>query len=83
MNDKYITLMSVEERKEFRALFQRRNYGRGEELTVADLERYDALLTLQAEEDYENRWKERYPSTVSKEDAIRHLKGKFETENII
>lgn len=83
MNNKYIALMSVEERKEFRALFQRRNYGRGEVLTAADLERYDALLTLQAEEDYENRWKERYPSTVSKSEAIRHLKGKFETENII
>ena len=83
MNDKYITLMSVEERKEFRSLFQRRNYDRGKELTAPELKRYDALLTLQAEEDYENRWKERYPSTVNKEDAIRHLKGKFETENII
>lgn len=49
MDKKYITLMSVEERKEFRTLLLRRNYDTDIELTAIELERYDALLTLQAE----------------------------------
>lgn len=77
MDNKYITLMSVEERKEFRALMLRRNYNTDTELTAIELGRYDALLTLRAEEDYANFWRD---NNFSKAEAIRYLKAKVERD---
>lgn len=77
MNDKYITLMSNAESKQLSDFLLRQMYGIGAPLDTEELQRYDILLTLQAEQDYENYWTD---NNFSKAEAIRYLKAKVERD---